>query len=143
MTVASILKGKGRDVVSLSADTVLSKAVDELASRKIGAIVVCDSAAHVLGILSERDIVRALAGKGASCLTEPVKNYMTAEVITCGEEATVDECMEAMTKGRFRHMPIVESGKLVGIVSIGDIVKAKIAAAVEEAEAMRSYISAG
>lgn len=143
MTVATILAGKGRDVATVGAKSKLKQAISDLANRKIGALVVCDSSNQVLGILSERDIVRALSADGGAILEHSVDEHMTAKVITCGEGATVDECMGAMTDGRFRHMPVVENGKLVGIVSIGDIVKAKIAAAVEEAEAMRNYIAAG
>jgi len=143
MTVAMILSAKGHNVTSVRMGDTLTKAVSELAARKIGAVVVCDGNQRVLGILSERDIVRAIANQGAPALESAVEKHMTAKVITCGETATVDECMSAMTDGRFRHMPVVENEKLVGIISIGDIVKAKIAAAVEEAEAMRNYISAG
>jgi len=143
MTVAMILSAKGHNVTSVSVGDTLSKAVTELASRKIGAVVVCDGDRHVSGILSERDIVRAIAALGAAALDDAVEKHMTAKVITCGETATVDECMAAMTDGRFRHMPVVENEKLIGIISIGDIVKAKIASAVEEAEAMRNYIAAG
>ena len=143
MTVAMILSNKGHNVTSVSAGDTLIQAVNELAPRKIGAVVVCDGNARVLGILSERDIVRALATSGAAALDNPVEQHMTTKVITCGEAATIDECMSAMTEGRFRHMPVVENEKLVGIISIGDIVKVKITAAVEEAEAMRNYIAAG
>ncbi len=148
MTVAMILSAKGKKVTSVKLGDTLTKAVSELATRKIGAVVVCDGNQSVLGILSERDIVRAIATQGASALESAVEEsavekHMTAKVITCGETATVDECMSAMTNGRFRHMPVVENEKLVGIISIGDIVKAKIATAVEEAEAMRNYITAG
>ncbi|VAW14565.1 CBS domain protein [hydrothermal vent metagenome] len=143
MTVAMILSSKGHNVTSVGVGDSLTKAVGELTARKIGAVVVCDGNQRVLGILSERDIVRALAAFGAAALDNPVEQHMTTKVITCGEAATVDECMSAMTDGRFRHMPVVENEKLVGIISIGDIVKVKIAAAVEEAEAMRNYIAAG
>lgn len=143
MSVATILNRKGRDVACVTADVTLGRAVSQLSERRIGAVVVCDAAGAVLGILSERDIVRALARNGAAALDEPVDRHMTEKVVTCTEASTVDECMEAMTDGRFRHMPVVENGKLVGIVSIGDIVKDKIASALEEAEAMRSYITAG
>ena len=106
-------------------------------------MVICGPGGEVLGILSERDIVRAIAADGAAALDSRVDAYMTSKVTTCGEEATVDECMEAMTDGRFRHIPVVDNGKLVGIVSIGDIVKEKIAVTVQEAAALRSYIEAG
>lgn len=143
MTVANILNRKGREVMRVGADVSLSDAARALAAKRIGALVVCGAEGEVLGILSERDIVRAVAASGPSALDLPVEAHMTSRVVTCGEAATVDECMESMSDGRFRHLPVVEDGRLVGIVSIGDIVKEKIARTVQEAEAMRVYITTG
>ena len=143
MTVATILNRKGRDVFTMGADATLAEAASGLATKKIGALVVCDTGGAVRGILSERDIVKALGREGAPALDKPVEAFMTAKVVTVPESTSIDDCMENMTDGRFRHLPVVESGQLAGIVSIGDIVKEKIAAAEGEAEALRTYITAG
>lgn len=140
MNVAAILKGKGREVTTARPEDTLQDIAHELAARKIGAIVVTDADDRVAGIISERDVVRAIARSGAHCLADPVQRHMTREVITCRENDTLDEIMSTMTTGRFRHVPVVEGGRLDGIVSIGDVVKHHIAEVEMEASALRGYI---
>lgn len=141
MTVAAILSGKGHDTITASSDALLSEICETLANKKIGAIVVCSGDNSIEGIISERDIVRVIGKQGASALSLPVSNVMTKDVVTCDEENSVNEVMARMTQGRFRHMPVVKDGKLTGVISIGDVVKFKIAQVELEAEQMRSYIS--
>ncbi|HZP21470.1 MAG TPA: CBS domain-containing protein [Bauldia sp.] len=141
MTVAKILSNKGRDVATVSASQSVGEAVAELGRRRIGALVVTDAPKRVIGIISERDVVRALAQKGAGVLSDPVASIMTREVVTCGEGETIIRVMTRMTRGRFRHLPVVEGGQLAGIVSIGDVVKARIEEVENEANAMREYIA--
>ncbi len=141
MTVASILAGKGKDVFTLSPDRPLSQVVDELATRRIGAIVITSADGKVCGIVSERDIVRDISKFGVAVLDRPVSSCMTAKVITCSENDTVDQVMGVMTKSRFRHVPVSRNGKLVGIISIGDVVKRKIEDTEREAAELRNYIA--
>lgn len=143
MNVASILKDKGRDVITILPAIKLKDAIGVLAEKKIGAAVVCDTDLHVAGIITERDIVCILAANSPAVLDEPVSNFMTKEVMTCVERDTVNWLMQKMTSHRFRHMPVVEGGRLIGIVSIGDVVKQRIALAELEAESMREYIATG
>lgn len=143
MTVDRILKGKGSEVFTLRPEVTLAEVVEVLAERRIGAIVLLDQAGHVAGIVSERDVVRVLAKFGASVLEKPIGEAMTVKVQTCTGETPIDEVLAIMTKGRFRHLPVVEGGRLAGIVSIGDVVKAKIQEAEREAAQMREYIAAG
>ena len=143
MNVASILKSKGRNVLTTKpTDTVLGVA-RILAKHRIGCIVLVDEENSVAGIVSERDIVRAIAKRGRDVLDQPVSHCMTKEVITCRESDTIHSLMSDMTSHRFRHLPVVEDGALVGLVSIGDVVKERIAEAEMEAAAMREYIAAG
>ena len=141
MTVARILKEKGRDVLTTQPHRTLKEVAAQLAEKGVGAVVVSDAASNVLGILSERDVVRAIGKVGAKALEDPVSRHMTARVQTVGEDATIDEVMQTMTDGRFRHMPVVEDGRLVGIVSIGDIVKRHVNAIDTERLALREYIA--
>jgi CBS domain-containing protein len=143
MNVARILKDKGRDVTTIPPATTINDVISVLADKKIGAAIICDGDLRVAGIISERDIVRILARNGPAVLGEPVSKYMTKEVMTCVEHDTVNWLMEEMTSRRFRHMPVVESGRLAGIVSIGDVVKQRIAVAELEAASMREYITTG
>ncbi|HVL73397.1 MAG TPA: CBS domain-containing protein [Beijerinckiaceae bacterium] len=140
MTVERILADKGSEVVTIEPRRSLAEAARLLAERRIGAIVAAEGG-RVLGILSERDIVRAVAGKGPSSLDEPVSAHMTAEVFTCTGEMSITEVMEVMTARKFRHMPVVEGGRLVGIVSIGDVVKNRLAELEAEEQALREYIA--
>ena len=141
MTIARILKEKGRDVLTTPPHRTMREAAEQLGSRRVGAVVVADAAGKVLGILSERDIVRAIGQGGAEALSDPVSLHMTARVSTIGEVASIDEVMRTMTDGRFRHVPVVENDRLVGIVSIGDIVKRHVDALNTEREALREYIA--
>jgi len=141
MTVEHILLSKGRDVVTIEPQRSLAEAARVLSERRIGALVVSDAAQPVLGILSERDIVRAVARRGASALNEPVSGSMTEKVMTCTGRMAINEVMEMMTAGKFRHVPVVEGGQLAGIVSIGDIVKHRLAEVEAETQAMREYIA--
>jgi CBS domain-containing protein len=143
MKVSHILQEKGRDVVTVAATVTIAEATKLLAAKRIGAVIVRDGGGAVGGILSERDIVRALAKSGADCLSHKVADYMTRDVVTCSEADSVDDLMEQMTRGRFRHLPVVEDRQLIGIVSIGDVVKTRIAETVFEAESLRAYIATG
>ncbi len=143
MTVAWILKQKGRNVVSALPNTTVEQAVGLLEKHHIGAIVIVDEQHRVLGIVSERDIVRILATHGAGVLNEPVTGHMTRNVVVCSEHHSIDWLMEQMTVRRFRHIPVAENERLAGIVSIGDVVKHKLALAESEAAQMRQYFVAG
>lgn len=143
MQVKHILRNKGRDVVTTDDETTLSEAARLLSRRRIGAVVVMDGRGNISGILSERDIVRAIADHSVSALGQSVGRHMTRDVSTCSEFDTVDDLMETMTHGRFRHMPVVEDGRLSGIVSIGDVVKTCIEETTREAQSLREYIAAG
>lgn len=142
MQVKHILREKGREVVTIAADATLSEAARLLARKRIGAAVVRDRDGAIAGILSERDIVRAVADASVHALAESVASRMTRVVTTCCESDTVEELMELMTHRRFRHVPVVEEERLVGIISIGDVVKTRIAETVREAESLREYIAA-
>jgi len=141
MTVARILADKGRDVLTTQPHRTVKEVAAQLASRGVGAVVVSDATHAVLGIVSERDIVRAIGAGATSVLEEPVSRYMTAKVTTVDESASIDRVMELMTEGRFRHLPVVENGRLVGIVSIGDVVKRHVNAIDSERRALRDYIA--
>lgn len=143
MNVAGILKEKGSDVLTVAADVSVADAAKSLTDRKIGAVVVAGAGGGVGGILSERDIVRGVAAHGAGVLTQPVSSLMTAEVVTCGLDDTVDELMDLMTGRRIRHIPVVDDGALKGIISIGDVVKTRIAETEAEANALKEYIATG
>lgn len=142
MTVRKILEEKGRDVFSMHPDATLVEAAEAMAKKRIGALVLIGDGGDLAGVLSERDIVRMIGTRGPHCLNDRIGSVMTVEVVTCSEETTVNEVMEIMTRGRFRHLPVIQGGKLVGMVSIGDIVKRRIEDAEREAEEMRTYISA-
>ncbi len=141
MTVKSILDEKGRDVVTLGPDAMLAEATALLAEKRIGALVVIDDDDRILGILSERDIVRVIGQSGETALALKVSQVMTAKVTTCRETHTVIHVMEVMTRGRFRHLPVEKGGRLDGIVSIGDVVKRRIEEAVREVDQIREYIA--
>ncbi|WP_046865391.1 CBS domain-containing protein [Microvirga massiliensis] len=141
MTVERILSDKGRAVVTVEPDRTLAEAARLLTEKRIGAVVVSDKSRPVIGILSERDIVRGIASHGAQILEEPVSRCMTTKVVTCVGHTGVLEVLELMTNGKFRHVPVVEDHQLVGIVSIGDIVKYRLAQAEAETRAMRDYIA--
>lgn len=140
MTVSSILAAKGGDVITIEPTATLAAAATLLTERRIGAAVILGAGGRVAGILSERDIVHALSARGRKALDEPLSQSMTREVATCAPDETINSIMERMTKGKFRHMPVVASGRLAGIVSIGDIVKHRLEQMERESEAMRDYI---
>jgi CBS domain-containing protein len=139
MTVRSILDTKGHQILSVDPDVKLSAAIKTLGERKIGAVLVM-SQGGVEGILSERDIVRVLGERGAAVLEEPVSAVMTRKVVSCRQSDTVAAIMEMMTLGKFRHLPVIEDGRVVGLISIGDIVKWRVREFELEQEALRDYI---
>lgn len=141
MTVASILNQKGRDVTTERAETSMREICAILGAQRIGAIVITDAKGTIKGIISERDVVRAISEDGTDALDKPVSAYMTARVVTCDPMETVNTVMARMTGGRFRHVPVVKDGKLDGLISIGDVVKHRIAQIEQEAEDMRNYIA--
>jgi CBS domain-containing protein len=141
MNVAAILRQKGRAVTTAQPTTTLLEVANKLAAKRIGAIVVMSAEGAVVGIISERDIIRWLARRGSDCLLRPVSECMTSNVISCEENDTLDELMAMMTERRFRHLPVVTDGRLVGIISIGDVVKHHMAEVTMEATAMREYIT--
>lgn len=140
MQVDTILQSKGRNVVTVAARTSVSDAVGKLNANRIGAVVVVDEG-RVIGILSERDIVRHLGDDWTALARKPVSDLMTKAVVTTHPAAMIDEIMELMTARRIRHLPVVENDRLVGIVSIGDVVKRKIEETEHEAAALKEYIA--
>ncbi len=140
MTVARIINDKGRDVVTVSPETSLAALATTLAEKRIGAVVIVEKGA-IHGIISERDVVRAIAKRGGDALVTRVSEWMTARVITCEPKDTINEVMQTMTSGRIRHVPVVEDGKLAGIISIGDVVKRRIEDVEREADQIREYIA--
>jgi CBS domain-containing protein len=141
MQVDTILQSKGMTVHTVATHDPISEAVRVLNANRIGAVVVLNDSGKVAGILSERDIVRHLDGDAAALLRRAVREVMTAAVITCGRDASVSELMEQMTRHRIRHIPVVEDDELIGIVSIGDVVKRKIEETEQEAMALKEYIA--
>ncbi len=139
MTVRAILDTKGHHILSVEPDAKMSAAIRLLAERKIGAVLVM-SQGRVEGILSERDIVRVLGERGARVLEEPVSAVMTRKVVSCRQSDTVAGIMEMMTLGKFRHLPVIEEGMVVGLISIGDVVKWRVREFENEQEALRDYI---
>jgi CBS domain-containing protein len=140
MTVSIILAGKGREVFTIEPGASLAEAARLLAGKRIGAALILGADGRLAGIISERDIVRAIAARGADALGEPVSQSMTRKVETCNEGEAVVNMMERMTVGKFRHMPVVEQGRVVGLVSIGDIVKHRLREMEHDSAAMRDYI---
>lgn len=141
MIVENILEGKGNKVHTVQIDAKIADAVNVLNAQNIGAVVVVDKSDAVVGILSERDVIRHMKGDAATVLLAPIKKCMTKDPFTCDPQTTLDEVMQMMTQKRIRHMPVVSGGKLAGMVSIGDIVKRKIELAEQEAAALRDYIA--
>ncbi len=140
MIVKNILASKRVNVVTIEPAADLAAAAKLLAERRIGAVLILGTDCQIIGILSERDIVRALAERGSAALNEPVGQVMTREVKTCSENDPISDLMGRMTMGKFRHMPVVDQGKLAGIVSIGDVVKYRVEEIEHESEALRDYI---
>ena len=140
MIVKSILSAKGGEVNSIEPTATLDIAVKTLAEHKIGALLVLGPDRRVIGILSERDIVRVLAERGASVLSQPLAQVMTRKVITCSQSDSVGVLMERMTTGKFRHLPVIEDEQVIGVVSIGDVVKHRLQEIEHESAALRDYI---
>jgi CBS domain-containing protein len=141
MTVKAIVSRKGSDVVTIEPTVDLAAAVKLMSERHIGAVVIIDGDRRVAGILSERDIVRALARRGPAVLGETVEAVMTRKVVTCALGDTVGAIMGHMTSGKFRHLPVVEEGRLAAIISIGDVVKHRLEEVERESDALREYIA--
>ncbi|SDD78305.1 CBS domain-containing protein [Ruegeria marina] len=141
MLVQAILKSKAsNEVVTVPASATVSEAAAILAEKRIGTVVVSDDGKTALGIFSERDIVRELAASGSGCLTQNVSAYMTVNVVTCTVDVTAQSVLAQMTEGRFRHMPVVEGDKLIGIVTLGDVVKAQLSELAMEKDALEGMI---
>jgi len=140
MTVKAILSVKGTEVHTIEPTTNLATAARLLAERKIGALVVTGPDRRVVGIVSERDIVQELAAHGAAALDLPLTEVMTRNVMTCSASDTISSVMERMTEGKFRHLPVVEQGRLSGLVSIGDVVKHRLKQMEQEQSALQDYI---
>ena len=140
MTVKAILSHKGSDVFSIEPTATLETAVETLSKHRIGALLVLGPDRRLIGVVSERDIVRALADHGAAVLNQPLSQVMTRKVVTCSQTETVGGIMERMTTGRFRHVPVIEQDQVVGIISIGDVVKYRLHEMERESAALRDYI---
>jgi len=140
MNVKTILAAKGGDTICIEPTADLAAAARLLGTHRIGAVVIRGAGERLAGILSERDIVRAIAEHGAAALTLPVGQVMTRNVATCSEDDDIANIMERMTAGKFRHMPVVANGKMIGLVSIGDVVKQRVEEIERESEALRDYI---
>jgi CBS domain-containing protein len=140
MLVKQILNGKGAGVITITPGTLVSEAAKILAERRIGGLVVSKDGESPDGILSERDIVRSLAVRGATCMTEKIDEMMTRNPVCCSLSDSSDDVLKTMTDGRFRHMPVVDDGKLVGIVTIGDVVKARLEQLSMEKNALEGMI---
>ena len=141
MLVQAILKNKGDDgVVTIAPGATIQAAAELLAARRIGAVVVSEDGKRVAGILSERDVVRELGRRGPACLTDTVERIMTTAITTCGRTDSADVVLERMTAGRFRHMPVLEGGEMVGLISIGDVVAARLAELAMEKDALEGMI---
>ena len=140
MNVKAILAAKGGDIVSIEPTADLSAAAKLLSEHRIGAVVIRGAGGRLAGILSERDIVRAIAEQGADALAAPVGQVMTRNVTTCGVNDSIADIMERMTAGKFRHLPVLRETELIGVVSIGDVVKQRVGEIEQDAEALRGYI---
>jgi CBS domain-containing protein len=141
MLVQQILKSKGDEgVVTVAPGTSVQKTAELLSTRRIGAVIVSPDGKHAQGIVSERDIVREIGRRGPACLTEPVESLMTAKIISCERTESTDEVLGRMTDGRFRHMPVVEGDQMVGLISIGDVVKARLMELAAEKDALEGMI---
>jgi CBS domain-containing protein len=143
MSVAALLGSKGSNVITVAPDAPVLEVIRILAENKIGSVLILDDGGAIAGIVSERDIVHGMAATGAGLLEAPVSSIMTSEVVTCLSTDSVIHIMEKMTRGRFRHVPVIDEARLIGIVSIGDVVKHRIAEVESDVSAMRSYIATG
>jgi CBS domain-containing protein len=143
MLIAQILAGKSPDVVTTRPDATIAEVAKLLKAKRIGAVVVTDVDGGLCGIISERDLARGLADHGADLLTLRVGDLMTREVSTCSPDDGIDQLMQQMTEGRFRHLPVVADGRMIGIISIGDVVKHRLQELEQEAHMLHDYISGG
>jgi len=141
MFVSDILAEKGSLVFSTAPQTTVAQVAEQLSARRVGSVLVLQDN-EVIGVISERDVVRAMAQHGAAALTMEVRRIMTADVVTCDPDDTIEQVMMTMTRGRFRHLPVMRHGDLLGLVSIGDVVKARLTETQVEAEALKAYIVA-
>ena len=141
MTIAAILKHKGHEVAHVAPTATVAEVVEQLAARRIGAVVVMDAARQLLGIVSERDIVGSLAEHGSRTLTMTAAQLMTRTLQTATHATTVIQATEMMTHGRFRHLPVMDGDRMVGIVSIGDIVKARLSQQEQEMDSLKAYVA--
>jgi CBS domain-containing protein len=142
MFVSDILSQKGTSVFSVTSTTSVAEVAQQLTERRIGSVLVLEADSRIAGIVSERDLVRALARYGAKAMDLETGDVMTKDVITCDPDDSIDHVMETMTRGRFRHLPVVRHGELLGLVSIGDVVKARLEETQHETEALKAYIVA-
>jgi len=142
-SISILLQAKGSSVATIRPDATVGDVVEGLAANRVGALVVTEDGEHITGIVSERDVVRAIHARGAGVLAEPVRAVMTADVYTCERGHTIDALMALMTEHRIRHVPVLEDGKLAGIVSIGDVVKSRIGELESENSAIIEYIQTG
>ncbi len=141
MLVSQILKSKpDQGVVTVPPGTTVAEVAEVLSARRIGAVIVSADGKHLAGIISERDVVRELGRRGPACLTDPVESLMTARVVTCARGERANDVLQKMTDGRFRHIPVVEGAEMVGLISIGDVVKARLAELAMEKDALEGMI---
>lgn len=141
MLVSHILKAKPTDgVVTISPEATVADAANLLSTKRIGSIVVSSDGKSAAGILSERDIVREIGKRGPTCLSESVSSMMTADLVTCTSSDTADQILSRMTEGRFRHMPVVEDGAMIGLITIGDVVKSRLTELAMEKDALEGMI---
>jgi CBS domain-containing protein len=143
MTIANILHGKPHRLISVAPDETLQAATEVLTRERIGALLVLKPNGDIAGIISERDIVRAVGVKGVDVLARPVAELMTKDVVCCSLEDTPDQAMALMTERRFRHLPVRQGGKIIAMISIGDVVKQKVEEAEAESQSLREYIARG
>jgi CBS domain-containing protein len=143
MFVSDILGQKGGLVFTVTPGTSVAQISQQLSTRRIGSVLVLDDDSSVAGIVSERDLVRAFASHGAKAMELEARHVMTRDVVTCDPDDSIDQVMGTMTRGRFRHLPVIRRGELLGLVSIGDVVKARLEEAAHETEALKAYIVAG
>ncbi len=141
MLIQQILDSKPHTgVMTISKNVSIKDAVADLAAHRIGALVVSEDGKKVDGIISERDIIRELGQRGVQCITEKVSKFMTSKIISCAKSDTAETALQSMTEGRFRHLPVVEDGEMIGLISIGDVVKARLAEVENERSAMVDMI---
>jgi CBS domain-containing protein len=143
MLIGQILAAKGSDVVTIQPDATIAAAAKLLRAKRIGAVVVTDAAGALCGIISERDLARGLADHGAALLEMRVSQLMTAEVKTCAPGDALEKLMKQMTEGRFRHLPVIRDGEMIGIISIGDVVKHRLRELETETHMLHDYIAGG